>query len=148
MGYYGQTERLDYKFEFLTPAEYESVIDEFRGYLPDDAQVIVAEYECECYDGWGYVLYLSGGKLYEVFGSHCSCNDLSDQWDPEETTAKAIMMRNGYTRAYGLDQDFVKYRVEAWQKSLTKVPEVTKALQDHPLSDLFIVGLDGTVKAA
>jgi len=49
-----------------------------------DEKIIFASYTYECYSGNAYVLFKQDGKLYEVFGSHCSCYGLEDQWKPEE----------------------------------------------------------------
>lgn len=66
------------------------------------AKVLVASYTYEDYTGDAYVLFERGGKLWEVHGSHCSCYGLSQQdyeytpgtqWEPEETTAEAILAR-------------------------------------------------------
>jgi hypothetical protein len=66
----------------------------------DGAEVIVASYTYEVYEGSAYVLFRRDGKFFEVHGSHCSCYGLSEvgimgegpsQWQPEETTVEAIM---------------------------------------------------------
>lgn len=66
------------------------------------AKVLVASYTYEDYTGDAYFLFERGGKLWEVHGSHCSCYGLSQQdyeytpgtqWEPEETTAEAILAR-------------------------------------------------------
>jgi len=68
----------------------------------DGAEVIVASYTYEDYYGDAYVLFKRNGKLFEVYGSHCSCYGLSEsdysgnsttQWRPEETTPEAILHR-------------------------------------------------------
>lgn len=51
-----------------------------------------------CYDGGGYegsahVIFRKDGKLYEVNASHCSCYGLEGQWEPEETSAVALLVR-------------------------------------------------------
>lgn len=68
----------------------------------DDATVHIAWYGYGDYSGSAFVLYEKNGKLYEVNGSHCSCNGLEDQWEPEETTWEALahIVRNG-TKFYG-----------------------------------------------
>lgn len=50
-----------------------------------DMEIIYANYECEDYSGRAIVLFLSyeDDLYYEVHGSHCSCNGLEDQWEPE-----------------------------------------------------------------
>lgn len=70
--------------------------------LGRDAEVLVASYTYEDYSGDAYVLFKRDGKLWEVHGGHCSCYGLSEsdycgdsttQWEPEETTREAIMLR-------------------------------------------------------
>lgn len=58
-----------------------------------DAFVLLAWYGGDCYDGSAFVLFERNGRLYEVNGGHCSCHGLEDQWQPEETTADAIIHR-------------------------------------------------------
>lgn len=55
--------------------------------------IIFAEYEYEEYSGSSLVIFIKDGKLYEVNGSHCSCNGLEDCWSPEETSAIALLAR-------------------------------------------------------
>lgn len=61
----------------------------------DGCEVIYAVYDHEGYDGSAFVLYQKDGKLFEVYGSHCSCMGLEGQWTPEETTKAAIAIREG-----------------------------------------------------
>jgi len=70
-----------------------------------EPHILVAAYEYENYEGSALVIFEQDGKLYEVVGGHCSCYGLSEssysgetdsQWDPEETTAAAILMRTRY----------------------------------------------------
>lgn len=62
----------------------------------DGANVLLAWYGYGDYCGSSYVLFEKDGKLYENFGSHCSCNGLEEQWEPEETTWAALSMRDLY----------------------------------------------------
>lgn len=55
-----------------------------------DERIIYAEYETPSYEGYAFVLFEKDGKLYEVNGSHCSCNGLEGMWEPEETSTKAL----------------------------------------------------------
>ncbi len=73
----------------------EDVVREFSIQDGDlrDAFILVAWYGYRDYDGSAFVLFERDGKLYEVNGGHCSCYGLEDQWDPEETTAEAIVHR-------------------------------------------------------
>ena len=59
----------------------------------DGIEIIYAEYDCEYYEGNAFILFRKDGKLYEVNGSHCSCNGLEEQWEPEETTLAAMLAR-------------------------------------------------------
>ena len=54
------------------------------------ADILVAYYGDESYEGYAYVLFMKNGKLYEVCGGHCSCHGLEGQWDPEETSWDVI----------------------------------------------------------
>jgi len=50
---------------------------------PEDREgvtIVRAEYELEGYEGSAHVVFVRGGKLYKVNGSHCSCNGLEGQW--------------------------------------------------------------------
>jgi hypothetical protein len=77
----------------------ESVIGAFE--IPDheleDAEIIVALYSCEDYSGSALVLFRRGGQLFEVHGSHCSCNGLEGQWEPEPTSEADLWreLKNG-----------------------------------------------------
>jgi hypothetical protein len=54
---------------------------------------IYANYERTDYEGWSFVLFMKNNKMYEVNGSHCSCNGLDECWSPEETSFAAMMFR-------------------------------------------------------
>ena len=60
----------------------------------DGATVYLAWYGYGSYDGKSLVIFRKGGKLYEVNGSHCSCNGLENQWEPEETSWAALAKRD------------------------------------------------------
>lgn len=66
----------------------DDVISEFAapsGAL-EGAEVIVAWYDYEDYDGNAFVLFRRESELFEVHGGHCSCYGLEGQWEPEKTT--------------------------------------------------------------
>ena len=63
-------------------------------HLSESETVLIAVYTYECYSGKAFVLYEQDGKLFEVNGGHCSCYGLEDQFDPEETTWEALLMRD------------------------------------------------------
>lgn len=56
-------------------------------------EVLFGSYSYENYSGDAFVLARKDGKLYEVNGGHCSCYGLEGQWEPEETTVQALMVR-------------------------------------------------------
>lgn len=66
-----------------------------------NAEILLAYYDNEDYEGYAFVLFKQDGKLYEVNGSHCSCHGLSEssydggntQWEPEETSIEALRLR-------------------------------------------------------
>lgn len=61
--------------------------------LSDAINIIVATYETRAYEGYAFVLFEQGGKLYEVNASHCSCYGLEGQWDPELATVEDLRFR-------------------------------------------------------
>ncbi len=60
----------------------------------EGATVYLAWYGYGSYDGQSLVVFEKNGILYEVNGSHCSCNGLEHQWKPEETSWEALAMRD------------------------------------------------------
>ena len=71
----------------------QNVVEHFdAAELADNANILLAYYECEDYDGYAYVLYEQEGKLYEVHGGHCSCYGLEGQWEPEEVTIEYLSL--------------------------------------------------------
>lgn len=75
-------------------ADRAALAEEFKVDIEKTKGVLVALYGSENYEGSAFVLLTRGGKLYEVNGSHCSCNGLEDQWDEEPTTIAALRMRD------------------------------------------------------
>jgi hypothetical protein len=67
----------------------------------DDAELHYAVYGIEDYaDGSAEVVFERGGKLFAVYGSHCSCYGLEDQWEPHETDWETLAMRSDELGAY------------------------------------------------
>lgn len=66
-----------------------SVGEEFRSGI----DFIYAHYETPDYEGYAMAIFVKDGVLYEVNGSHCSCNGLEGQWEPEETSVIALLSR-------------------------------------------------------
>lgn len=60
----------------------------------ENCKILFAAYDQEGYEGYAMVIFSKDGKLFEVNGSHCSCNGLEGQWEPEETSLEALKKRN------------------------------------------------------
>lgn len=58
-----------------------------------EVEFIYAEYQRADYEGDSFAVFIKDGKLYEVNGSHCSCNGLENCWQPEETSVIALLSR-------------------------------------------------------
>jgi hypothetical protein len=69
-----------------------------------EAVIIAAGYSCESYEGSAMVVFRKNGKLFEVHGSHCSCNGLEDQWSPEEISYEALIDRLNKTQEYMVEK--------------------------------------------
>ncbi len=99
----------------------EDVIQEFC--VPQDQQdfdVLICWYDVGNWEGSAFVLFEQDGKLYEVYGSHCSCYGLEDQWSPEETSLEALQhrMEKGTLGWYfnGRYAEKLKEVLDDWQK--------------------------------
>lgn len=62
----------------------------FRVELPEELEVLFGALISYSYEEEAFVLFRQDGKLYEVHGSHCSCYGFEGQWEPEETSLKAL----------------------------------------------------------
>ncbi len=71
-------------------ANKEDIENAYKCTVPEDADILFAWYGDGDYSGSSYVLYRLDGKLYEVWGSHCSCYGLEGQWEPQETSVTAL----------------------------------------------------------
>ncbi len=92
----------------------------------DGAEILVASYTYECYEGMHMSFFGAREKLFEVHGSHCSCYGLEDQWEPEETTKEAIVHRltNG---TWGEEGKIAKHAKGFGERGMTttKPPKTT-----------------------
>jgi hypothetical protein len=70
----------------------ESVMDNFcvDENLRDGISILFASYYQPPYEGYAYVLFEYDGKLYETYGSHCSCYGLEGQFDFNEVTLEEL----------------------------------------------------------
>lgn len=71
----------------------ENVFNQFSKTDDKDIVICYADYENEGYDGSATVLYYrkSTKMYYEVYGSHCSCYGLENQWDGKAGKDEAIV---------------------------------------------------------
>lgn len=56
-------------------------------------EILWATYTYKDCSGDAHVLFEKDGKLWEVYGSHCSCNGLEGQWEPGLVTWEALALR-------------------------------------------------------
>jgi len=81
-------------------SDKEDVATSFRPYdgntsakdILNGRNFLFASYGEDNWSGDAFVLFEENGKLYEVFGSHCSCYGLEGQFDPSETTLEALKL--------------------------------------------------------
>lgn len=66
--------------------------NKYNGEL-EGANILLASYATLGYEGDAFVLFERDGKLFEVLGGYGSCSGLEGQWNPEETTIKALRHR-------------------------------------------------------
>lgn len=86
-----------------------------------ELHVLFAYYLQECYSGEAYALVEKGGKLYEFFGSHCSCYGLEGQFFLEEVTLEALEFKFHANRKYMSAQErqlceFLGIYFDTWGK--------------------------------
>lgn len=75
-----------------TQKENNEIMERYKDTF-DNVNILLASYTYANYSGSAFVLFEKDGNLYEVNGSHCSCYGLEDQWEPDETTIEALVMR-------------------------------------------------------
>lgn len=69
-----------------------------------DVKFLYASYETPDYEGYAGVVFLKDGKIYSVYGSHCSCYGLEGQWDPTEVSLAEMKHYNDNgVSPYGVD---------------------------------------------
>lgn len=97
----------------------EDIEREYECTLPEGADILLAWYGDGSYSGSSYVLYRLDSKLYENWGSHCSCYGLEGQWEPQETSIAALKTHtfsdwyDGEKEAYeGLQKVILQLEVE------------------------------------
>lgn len=90
-------------------AGVEDVREQFREPTAlEGCEVLYATYGSYGYDGYAVVVYRdAAGELWEVEGSHCSCNGLEEQWAPGRVTPESLAMYKRNDSAYPLWSTFV-----------------------------------------
>ena len=126
--YYGEFESVD-----DIKREFECDCDDIK-----DEEVIFATYDLECYEGGAFVLIERDGKLYECNASHCSCFDLQDQWDLEETNTLALKMRTFYE--YSAE---FKAVLDAYITKKSPFATIVNPTPCYYLDDNYVVNLVG-----
>ena len=76
-------------------SDRDAVVGDYGADTPAEEAIVYAGYTYESYEGSAIVVFVRDGKLYENNDGHCSCNGLED-WSPEETSAGALYMRQGW----------------------------------------------------
>ena len=73
--------------------------------------IIIANYECEYYDGSATVFYYRRDteKYYETYGSHCSCYGLEGQWDGKEIVFKELENRLKINNFFGMRELIARF---------------------------------------
>ena len=71
------------------------VFTEFCIPATENIQICYAEYDYRNYEGYAMVIFFDKeqNKYFEVYGSHCSCFGLENQWNPEEVNFSALNLR-------------------------------------------------------
>lgn len=72
-------------------ANWSDVQNEFLMDMAEPDRVYYASYDTPAYEGYANVIYRNGNTLYWVYGSHCSCYGLEDQWEPEAYEAPDLL---------------------------------------------------------
>lgn len=76
----------------------EDVFNSFAETHDEEKVIIYANYESQYYEGYATVFYYDKRtqKYYEVYGSHCSCYGLENQWEATEIVFKELENRFSY----------------------------------------------------
>jgi hypothetical protein len=90
------------------------VAQSFYVELPAHIEIVFAHYsghsspDEDDYEMWARVLFADTSQnpvqLYEVYGSHCSCYGLEEQWQPSPVTIQDIVHDMRMGNAWGTEQ--------------------------------------------
>jgi hypothetical protein len=71
-------------------------VNDYGDRVPPEAQIVYAGYTYEDYSGSALLVWVDAqGQWWENNDGHCSCYGL-ESWDPERTSRKALLMRQGW----------------------------------------------------
>lgn len=73
-------------------SSWKDVQKEFNTDYKKPDRVYFATYDHDGYDGSAYVYFRVGEKYYYVYGGHCSCHGLEDQFTPEEFETRELFI--------------------------------------------------------
>lgn len=105
-----------------------------------DIQILIAINQQVSYEGSAYVLFqdLATNKLFEVHGSHCSCNGFEGQWAPEEVSIEYLdkIISDGTYHSGPFNSHIVEIRkwFEEYKKELEEMKRI-KLSQHNPPQD-------------
>jgi len=71
--------------------EHNDVLKSLQG-----ATILVYEFNCYSYEEDSFCLFRKNGKLFETYGTHCSCYGFEGQWNPVETSWEELLSRKYY----------------------------------------------------
>ena len=114
--------------------DWESWADVIMSFAPDWGQTwdaeppaeepkfVFASYEHGSYDGSATVIWSDDGSVFfEVYGSHCSCYGLENQWDSEPTqmTTDSLLRQWRDGTMYGRSAEDAP-KIVTWLYSVSK----------------------------
>jgi hypothetical protein len=79
--------------KYTYDSDYNYVYQELDEPVPTEDELLFASYGGGSYEGDATVIFEKNGELYEVHGSHCSCNGLEGDWGPAKVTWEALGLR-------------------------------------------------------
>lgn len=105
-------------FDMLS--EFEIDEENIPEYVPTSGAILFAVYSQESYEGSAVVVWLNSDGTYSaVFGAHCSCYGLENQWDTKPDKLTLAELRKQLTdegwigeRAYSMHESY-KTKIEA-----------------------------------
>lgn len=110
----------------------EGVFNEFQTSETDQVgvNILFALYDQEGgWDGESFVLFERNGELFEVHGSHCSCNGLEGQWSPEKTSLPfLIQQQDELLSEEWRSGDFSRQKKEEFSKWIKQFEKLNGAM--------------------